>query len=328
MKTRFRLALVILSGLFAALTVFCIRAARPPQWQARAAYAITGPEIPQALPELLSSGEFTGAFRISANTIPGTRLLELRCTDASPEAASAGLEEALALLPRLYGYLGLAAPHTELLHSTVAREADNGDTIKLCLLAGLSGAVISAMILYPPAESREPIALGDVLKGFFRRFRRRWAIGLALCILCAAGSFAQKLAAPPRWEVTALVSLDDADTGHAALAKTLAGLMASDLVPDNISAQPMAGSNLFCLTARDASPEQARASLEAFLADWPRLAALMTGEPEMKLLQAPFRPDTALSSPDIPGFAVGLGLYLAGCLLVSLEEQRQRAAKC
>lgn len=200
-------------------------------------------------------------------------------------------------------------------------------------------------------EELEPIDLMDVLHRFIRAFCRFWPLLPVLALLCSCLFFfrAQR-SFRPYYESTALFTVSSgygADDIFSAsyydnlaaqqLAEAFPHMLTTDLMQETmklqlgksyingtIKAECLANSNLFKLTVRSTSAQDAQSILWAVIDCFPQVAVYMVDNPQVIIRNEPNLPTAPCNSfdplsPALKGVAVGvilaLGLILAAALL-------------
>ncbi len=202
-------------------------------------------------------------------------------------------------------------------------------------------------------EQLEPIDLMDLLHHFLKALRRLWILVLVLGLACSLLFFIRaKRNFRPQYEAKALFSVGSGygssdifnssyydNIAAQQLAEAFPYMLSTDLMRDmmkqqlgvsyingTITANAVASTNMFTLTVRSSSPEDAYDILWAVIDCYPQAAVYMVDDPQVIIQQEPAMPTSPCNTfswkvPALKGLIMGLAAGLAITFIVSLMSK-------
>ena len=186
--------------------------------------------------------------------------------------------------------------------------------------------------------------IGALLSGMWKGLRRLWWLVLLLVLLGAGGSFAfQRFFIQPAYRCSATFTVEIADGGSGSYSfyydanaadqlsmtfpyvldssffrNSLLEYMGTQSLGGTITAETISGSNMVTMTAQSASPENARALLDAALAIYPDTARFVLGDIRFNMIdgaKTPQAPYNRMGTARCLAFGGAAGLAVALVIL-------------
>lgn len=199
-------------------------------------------------------------------------------------------------------------------------------------------------------EELQPIDLMDLFQRFWKTFRRMWVLILVLALLCSVFFYVRSARSfRPQYESRALFTVTSGYTADSIftssyydnlaaqqMAETFPYMLQTELMRDlmlqqlgtayingTITPSAVANTNMFTLTVRSSSPEDAYAILWAAIDCYPQVAVYMVDNPQVIIQQEPTVPTAPCNTfswkgPVARGLLVGIAAGLAIIFAVSL----------